>query len=207
MRRWVRLHVADDGQAAAVPNGVQGRSRTVLAETEALVAGLSECEATVGRLLDDDALYEGLVGTVAETEVMVRAVRQSAERLEGVVARLGGREGDATRLMADACEAATLARNAMADIGCPPRLGRGEAPVPDGRRGAGSRQSHRGRGLRRRRGRRPRVPTSRRRAPTSCALAPRARLPPSRIADRRHAGGVRGRGQPDPRRGAGTGWP
>ena len=92
-----------------MPNGVQGRSRTVLAETEALVAGLSEREATVGRLLDDDAPYEGLVGTVAETEVTVRAVRQSAERLEGVVARLGGPEGDATRLMADACEAATLA--------------------------------------------------------------------------------------------------
>ena len=76
-----------------MPNGVQGRSRTVLAETEAPVAGLSEREATVGRLLDDDALYEGLVGTVAETEVTVRAVRQSAERLEGVVARLGGPEG------------------------------------------------------------------------------------------------------------------
>ena len=88
----------------------------VLADTRVLVAGLSEGEGTVGRLLEDDALYDGLVGTVAETEATVRAVRRSAEQLERVVARLGGPEGDATRLMADAGEAAALARNAMADI-------------------------------------------------------------------------------------------
>ena len=88
----------------------------MLAETQALVAGLSAGEGTVGRLLEDPALYDGLVGTVAETEATVRAVRQSAEQLERVVARLGGPEGDATRLMADAGEAAALARNAMADI-------------------------------------------------------------------------------------------
>ena len=100
------------GASARVMEG----ALTVLAETQALVAGLSEGEGTVGRLLEDDALYDGLVGTVTETEATVRAVRQSAEQLERVVARLGGPEGDATRLMADAGEAAALARNAMADI-------------------------------------------------------------------------------------------
>ncbi len=100
------------GASAQVMEG----ALAVLADTRALVAGLSEGEGTVGRLLEDDALYDGLVGTVAETEATVRAVRQSAEQLERVVAGLAGPEGDATRLMADAGEAAALARNAMSDI-------------------------------------------------------------------------------------------
>ena len=100
------------GASAQVMEG----ALAVLADTRALVGGLSEGQGTVGRLLEDPALYEGLVGTVAETEATVRAVRRSAEQLEQVVARLGGPEGDATRLMADAGEAAALARNAMADI-------------------------------------------------------------------------------------------
>ena len=100
------------GASARVMEG----ALAVLAETQTLVAGLSAGEGTVGRLLEDDALYDGLVGTVSETEATVRAVRKSAEQLEGVVARLGGPDGDAARLMADAGEAAALARNAMSDI-------------------------------------------------------------------------------------------
>ena len=86
----------------------------VLAATQALVASLSEGEGTVGRLLDDPELYDGLVGTVEETQATVRAVRRSAEQLEQVVNRLGGSEG--ARLLADAAEAVALARNAMADV-------------------------------------------------------------------------------------------
>ena len=100
------------GASARVMEG----ALAVLADTQTLVAGLSAGEGTVGRLLEDDALYDGLVGTVSETEATVRAVRKSAEQLEGVVARLGGPDGDAARLVADAGEAAALARNAMADI-------------------------------------------------------------------------------------------
>ena len=100
------------GDAAEVTR----HARVILAETQRLIAALSAGESTLGQLLGDDALYQGLVGTVQETEATMHAVRKSAERLEQVVARLGGPEGDATRLMADAGEAAALARNAMADI-------------------------------------------------------------------------------------------
>ena len=58
----------------------------------------------MGRLLDDPSLYDGLVGTVEETQATVRAVRKSAEQIEHVVDRLGGLEG--ARLLADAAEAA-----------------------------------------------------------------------------------------------------
>ncbi len=100
------------GASAQVMEG----ALAVLAETQSLVAGLSEGEGTVGRLLEDDALYEGLVGTVEETEATMRAVRRSAQQVELAVGRLGGPEGEAVRLLADAGEAAALARNAMADI-------------------------------------------------------------------------------------------
>ena len=100
------------GASAQVMEG----ALAVLAETQALVAGLSEGEGTVGRLLEDPALYEGLVGTVEETQATVRAVRRSAEQVEQLVDRLGGPGGDGTRLLADAAEAAALARNAMEDV-------------------------------------------------------------------------------------------
>ena len=92
------------------------RALAVLAETQALVARLSEGEGTVGRLLDDPALYDGLVRTVEETQATVGAVRRSAEQIEQLVDRLGGPEGDGPRLLADAAEAAALARNAMEDV-------------------------------------------------------------------------------------------
>ena len=114
--RLVNTVGADIEAVTGASGQVMEGALAVLQETQALVAGLSAGEGTVGRLIEDDALYEGLVGTVAETEATVRAVRQSAEQIERVVARLGGPEGDATRLLADAGEAAALARNAMADI-------------------------------------------------------------------------------------------
>lgn len=91
-------------------------ARALLRTTTELVDKLSSGEGTVGRLLGDDALYDGLLGTVQETEATMRAVRQSAEEVEQLVDRLGGPEGDGTRLLADAAEAAALARNAMDDV-------------------------------------------------------------------------------------------
>lgn len=46
----------------------------------------------------------------------MRAARKGAEQLDRVGARLGGPEGDATRLLADAGEPAALARPETADI-------------------------------------------------------------------------------------------
>ena len=82
-----------------------------LAETQARVAGLAGGEGMVGRVIGDNALYQGLVGTVAETSAMVRAVRQGAEQVARV-ARLGGPEGDATGPMAVVGGLAALAHNA-----------------------------------------------------------------------------------------------
>jgi Asp-tRNA(Asn)/Glu-tRNA(Gln) amidotransferase C subunit/outer membrane protein OmpA-like peptidoglycan-associated protein len=95
---------------------VTQHARALLEETRAIVEALASGESTLGQLLGDDSLYQGLAGTVQETEATMRAVRRSAEEVEQLVDRLGGPEGDGTRLLADAAEAAALARNAMEDV-------------------------------------------------------------------------------------------
>ena len=95
---------------------VTRHARALLEETRAIVEALASGESTLGQLLGDDSLYQGLVGTVQETEATMRAVRRSVEEVEQLVDRLGGPEGDGTRLLADAAEAAALARNAMEDV-------------------------------------------------------------------------------------------
>ena len=95
---------------------VTRHARALLEETRAIVEALASGKSTLGQLLGDDSLYQGLVGTVQETEATMRAVRRSVEEVEQLVDRLGGPEGDGTRLLADAAEAAALARNAMEDV-------------------------------------------------------------------------------------------
>ncbi len=95
---------------------VTQHARALLEETRAIVEALASGESTLGQLLGDDSLYQGLVGTVQETEATMRAVRRSVEEVEQLVDRLGGPEGDGARLLADAAEAAALARNAMEDV-------------------------------------------------------------------------------------------
>ena len=95
---------------------VTQHARALLEDTRTIVEALASGESTLGQLLGDDSLYRGLAGTVRETEATMRAVRRSAEEVEELVDRLGGPEGDGTRLLADAAEAAALARNAMEDV-------------------------------------------------------------------------------------------
>lgn len=91
-------------------------AQAVLADTRALVGDISAGRGTVGKLLTDDALYTHLAGTARETEATMRAVRGSAERVERIVAQFGSPDGDGTRLLADAGDAVTHARNAMSDL-------------------------------------------------------------------------------------------
>lgn len=95
---------------------VTAHARALLEETRAIVAALASGESTLGQLVGDDSLYRGLVGTVEETEATMLAVRRSAEEVEQLIDRFGNPEGEGARLLADAAEAAALARNAMADI-------------------------------------------------------------------------------------------
>ena len=89
---------------------------TVLEDTRVFVAGLSKDEGTVGRLLEDDALYEGLVGTVEKTHAKMRAARKRVEQLERVFARLSRPEGDRTRLLTDAGNLDQLARDEYREL-------------------------------------------------------------------------------------------
>jgi len=109
--------VGEDVAAIHAANArVLNEAEATLASTQALVAALSSGDNTLGQLLGDDALYEGLVGTVRQTEATMNSVRRSAERVERAVERVSGPDSDTARLLTDAAEAAALARNAMEDV-------------------------------------------------------------------------------------------
>ena len=80
----------------------------VLAETQARVAGVAGGEGTVGRVSGDNALYQGLVGTVVETSATVRSGR-APSKSHGSRASAVRR---ATRLVAVVGGLAALAHNA-----------------------------------------------------------------------------------------------
>ncbi|MCY4508617.1 MAG: MlaD family protein [Acidobacteria bacterium] len=66
--------------------------------------------------LQDDALYEGLVRTAAETQATVRAVRKRAEQVAPEVARLSAPEHQRGHLLADIGDVFARARDAMARV-------------------------------------------------------------------------------------------
>ena len=96
--------------------GLMENARTVLADTQGIVADLAAGHGTVGRLLGDDALYTHLVGSVRETEATMQAVRRSAEQVEQAIDRFGGPDSETVRMLADAGEAVAHARDAMSDL-------------------------------------------------------------------------------------------
>ena len=109
--------VGEDVDAISGANArVLNQAQATLASTQALVAALSSGENTLGQLMGDDALYNGLVGTVKQTETAMKSVRRSVEQVEQAVERFSGPDSETARLLADAAAAAALARNAMEDV-------------------------------------------------------------------------------------------
>ena len=78
--------------------------------------GVAAGEGTAGKLLTDDELYTEMAGIARETAATMQAVRQSAQHVEELVAGLQAPESAAQRLLVDAGDAVTYARNAMADL-------------------------------------------------------------------------------------------
>ena len=91
-------------------------ARGVMEDTRGLLQGVSAGEGTAGKLLTDDALYTHMTGLVGEVEATMRSVRVSAEQFEQIVGGLQGPESAAQRLLVDAGDVVTSARDAMADL-------------------------------------------------------------------------------------------
>ena len=91
-------------------------ARAVMEDTHGIVQRVSAGEGTAGKFLTDDALYTHVTGMAGEVEATMRSVRGSAEEFEQIVGGLRGPESAAQRLLVDAGDVVTYARDAMADL-------------------------------------------------------------------------------------------
>ena len=91
-------------------------ARDVMEDTHDIVQRVSAGEGTAGKFLTDDALYTHVTGMAGEVEATMRSVRGSAEQFEQIVGGLRGPESAAQRLLVDAGDVVTFARDAMSDL-------------------------------------------------------------------------------------------
>ena len=98
-------------------------ARDVMEDTHDLVQRVSAGEGTAGKLLTDDQLYTHVAGMAREVEVTMqevgatmRSVRGSAEQFEQIIGGLQQPDSVAQRLLVDAGDVVTFARDAMSDL-------------------------------------------------------------------------------------------
>ena len=91
-------------------------ARDVMTDARGVLADVAAGEGTAGKFLTDDALYAHIAGLARETEATMQAVRGSAERFEQLVAGLQAPESATQRILVDAGDVVTHARDAMADL-------------------------------------------------------------------------------------------
>ena len=91
-------------------------ARGVMEDTHDIVQRVSAGEGTAGKFLTDDALYTHVAGMASEIEATMRSVRGSAEEFEQIVGGLRGPDSPAQRLLVDAGDVVTHARDAMSDL-------------------------------------------------------------------------------------------
>ena len=91
-------------------------ARGVMDDTRDIVQRVSAGEGTAGKFLTDDALYTHVTGMAGEVEATMRSVRGSAEEFEQIVGGLRGPQSAAQRLLVDAGDVVTFARDAMSNL-------------------------------------------------------------------------------------------
>lgn len=93
----------------ATTNRVVEEAQSVLADANAVVRNIREGRGTIGRLANDDALYERVVSTSREVEQSMKNVREMTERTREFVTTFAARDGTAQQI-------ALSLRNALADV-------------------------------------------------------------------------------------------
>ena len=91
-------------------------ARDVMTDARGVLADVADGEGTAGKFLTDDALYTHVAGLARETEATMQAVRGSAERFEELVGGLQAPDSATQRMLVDAGDVVTYARDAMADL-------------------------------------------------------------------------------------------
>ncbi|MEO8522924.1 MAG: MlaD family protein, partial [Acidobacteriota bacterium] len=91
-------------------------SRKVAADINTIVAGLREGRGSLGKLLNDDALYERVKTISAEAEKTVANVREASEQAKGAIADFRGDQGPVNGVVGDLKQTLASAKDAMSDM-------------------------------------------------------------------------------------------
>lgn len=102
---------------------IGGDARKIMASTHEVTANLSaivkdvrQGRGTVGKLVNDDALYEKVKTMAADAEKAVANVREASEQAKGAIADLRGDGGPMQGLTGDLQQTLAAARDAMSDL-------------------------------------------------------------------------------------------
>jgi phospholipid/cholesterol/gamma-HCH transport system substrate-binding protein len=88
----------------------------IAADTRELMAGVRAGRGTVGKLLNDDALYQQAKEIVSEGERVVENLREAAEQAKQAMNDFRGKEGPVQGVAADLRQTIGYARDAMSDL-------------------------------------------------------------------------------------------
>jgi phospholipid/cholesterol/gamma-HCH transport system substrate-binding protein len=93
----------------AASAGAVQNAQAVLAEANAIVRNIREGRGTIGRLANDEALYERVVSASREVEQSMKNVREMTDRTRELVTIFTARDGTAQQI-------AVALRNALTDV-------------------------------------------------------------------------------------------
>ncbi|HEU4927999.1 MAG TPA: MlaD family protein [Vicinamibacterales bacterium] len=114
---------ATAGDAQVLMKNLGGEVRTILGSADEvgrdlklIVGNVRAGRGTVGKLVNDEALYASVRSMAADAEKAVATVRQASEDARAAIADLRGQNGPVRGLTGDAQQTLQAAREAMADL-------------------------------------------------------------------------------------------
>jgi phospholipid/cholesterol/gamma-HCH transport system substrate-binding protein len=110
-------------EAQTLMNEVSGDVRTILASTDkmtadlsAIVTGIRDGRGTIGKLVNDDAIYASVKTMMSDAERAVTNVREATEQAKGAIADLRGEGGPMKGMTGQLQQTLAAARDAMTDL-------------------------------------------------------------------------------------------
>ena len=112
---------ATDAQALMLDDGRRGPhdpglGRRVSTDLTAIVGNVRQGRGTIGKLLNDDALYTSVKAMAADAEKAMATVREASDEARDAIADLRGENGPVKGLTGDVQQTLQSARDAMADL-------------------------------------------------------------------------------------------
>ena len=84
--------------------------KRVMADTQAIIAGLQQGRGTVGRLLKDDEVYQRVTATARDAQVLVEEARKAVQQGRAALENFQSADGPAQGMAADLRETLEHAR-------------------------------------------------------------------------------------------------